>query len=190
MIIGGFGSLGGTVIAAMMIGLLEQADYPWEDLDLDASGILDHVDTVTTVHYRLDLFPGGDAVVYDAEAVVTLDTTMRADSEQYATLLQAFDRDTAMHRFLDASGRELDLPATGALAGVAARDLLDVAVRESRDYFIVPHRLASGEERTVEIHSTSSSAFETVADRHTRPTEPARCTMISSHTGPRAGSWR
>lgn len=61
-----------------------------------------------------------------AEAVVTLDTTMRADSEQYATLLQAFDRDTAMHRFLDASGRELDLPATGALAGVAARDLLDV----------------------------------------------------------------
>ena len=58
--------------------------------------------------------------------MVTLDTTMRADSEQYATLLQAFDRDTAMHRFLDASGRELDLPATGALAGVAARDLLDV----------------------------------------------------------------
>ena len=39
--------------------------------------------------------------------------------------------------------------------------------------------------RTVSIHVATSSAFDTVADRHTRPTEASRCTITSSHTGPR-----
>ena len=39
--------------------------------------------------------------------------------------------------------------------------------------------------RTVEIQSTSSSAFDTVADRQTSRTSAGRWMMTSSHTGPR-----
>ena len=39
--------------------------------------------------------------------------------------------------------------------------------------------------RTVVIQSASSSAFDTVADRHTRPTSGGRWMITSSHTGPR-----
>ncbi len=39
--------------------------------------------------------------------------------------------------------------------------------------------------RTVSIQAATSSAFDTVADRHTRVTSGGRWTMTSSHTGPR-----
>ena len=39
--------------------------------------------------------------------------------------------------------------------------------------------------RTVVIHAASSSALETVADRHTRRTGVGRWMITSSHTGPR-----
>ena len=39
--------------------------------------------------------------------------------------------------------------------------------------------------RTVVIQSASSSALETVAERHTRRTAGGRWMMTSSHTGPR-----
>ena len=41
--------------------------------------------------------------------------------------------------------------------------------------------------RTVVIHSASSSALDTVADRHTSRTLGARWMMTSSHTGPAVG---
>ena len=44
--------------------------------------------------------------------------------------------------------------------------------------------------RTVWIQSANSSAFDTVADRHTRSTDGGAWMITSSHTGPRYGSCR
>ena len=44
--------------------------------------------------------------------------------------------------------------------------------------------------RTSEIHSASSAAFETVAERHTNRTSGGAWMITSSHTGPRYGSCR
>ncbi len=44
--------------------------------------------------------------------------------------------------------------------------------------------------RTVWIQSANSSAFDTVADRHTRSTSGGVWMMTSSHTGPRYWSCR
>jgi putative ABC transport system permease protein len=64
--------------------------------------------------------------VAEAETVVTLETTLRADGRQYASQLQGFDADTVMHRFLTSGGRDIALPESGVLAGASVRDLLDV----------------------------------------------------------------
>ena len=39
--------------------------------------------------------------------------------------------------------------------------------------------------RTVSIHAATSSAFDTVAERHTSVISDGRWTMTSSQTGPR-----
>ena len=44
---------------------------------------------------------------------------------------------------------------------------------------------ASVSPRTVSIQAANSSAFDTVADRHTRSTSGGRWMITSSHTGPR-----
>ena len=44
--------------------------------------------------------------------------------------------------------------------------------------------------RTVRIQSANSSAFETVAERHTRSTVGGRWMITSSQTAPRYRFWR
>ena len=48
-----------------------------------------------------------------------------------------------------------------------------------------PSSTASAEPRTVASHSATSSALDTVAERHTRSTSGGEWMMTSSHTGPR-----
>ena len=50
--------------------------------------------------------------------------------------------------------RRMRVSDLNTLPSDRVRDLLDAATAESRDCFVVPHRLASGQERTVEIHSS------------------------------------
>ena len=66
--------------------------------------------------------------VAEAEAVVALETTLQAGSEQYASQLQGFDADTVMHSFSTTDGEDVPLPEDGVLVGSAVQDLLDVDV--------------------------------------------------------------
>ena len=59
-----------------------------------------------------------------AEDVATLDVSVRANGETYATQLQAFRPNTQMHGFVSESGT---LPSTGAIGGVALGDVLGIA---------------------------------------------------------------
>jgi putative ABC transport system permease protein len=81
--------------------------------------------TVPVDDAALDEVDSVDGVA-DAESVVTLETTLRADGEQYATQLQGFDGDTAMHTFLSPGQGPIPLPDEGVLVGTAVEGLLDV----------------------------------------------------------------
>jgi putative ABC transport system permease protein len=63
------------------------------------------------------------AGVATAEDVATLDVSVRANGETYATQLQAFRPNTQMHGFVSESG---SLPSSGAVGGVALGDLLGI----------------------------------------------------------------
>jgi putative ABC transport system permease protein len=65
--------------------------------------------------------------VGQAEGVLTLPTSIRADEDQYATSMQGFAEGTVMHSFLDGQGRELPLPEQGVLVGTALQDILGLA---------------------------------------------------------------
>ncbi|MEZ5170617.1 MAG: FtsX-like permease family protein [Acidimicrobiia bacterium] len=65
--------------------------------------------------------------VEDAERVVALNASIAHGDEQYATQLQAFQHDTAMHTFTTSSGT-IPLPDEGVLAGSAVRSLIGADV--------------------------------------------------------------
>lgn len=65
--------------------------------------------------------------VADAERVLALGATIERDGEQYATQLQAFQNDTAMHTFLS-SGGTIPLPESGVLAGSSIKGLIGADV--------------------------------------------------------------
>jgi putative ABC transport system permease protein len=75
---------------------------------------------------------GGDQVaaigavpgVADAEPVITLPATISAGGSSYATQLQGYEANTAVHGFTNDSGR---LPHQGVLGGIALADELGVA---------------------------------------------------------------
>lgn len=66
--------------------------------------------------------------VTDAEDVVTLDVSVRANGDTYATQLTAFREDTQLHGFRSESG---ELPPNGAVGGRALSDVLGVSVGDS-----------------------------------------------------------
>jgi putative ABC transport system permease protein len=85
----------------------------------DASAVLTVPIGVDQVH-TIAAVPG----VVRAEDVATLDVSIRANGDTYATQLQAFRPDTQLHGFISESGT---LPAGGAVGGVALRDLLGIS---------------------------------------------------------------
>ena len=64
--------------------------------------------------------------VADTERLVILETSVRANGEQYATELQGFEQDTAMHSFLTSGDHTRSLPDSGVLVGEALRGILEV----------------------------------------------------------------
>lgn len=85
--------------------------------------------------------------VDQAEAVVTVAATLRADGELYATELAGYSADTVMHGFVGQDGQPVALPPSGLLVGQAARDILDVA---------------EGDEVTVSVTSLGTELTTTV----------------------------
>ena len=88
--------------------------------------VLEDASSVLTVPVGVEQVDGVAAVsgVARAEDVATLDVSVRANGDTYATQLQAFRPNTQMHGFTSKSGT---LPSTGAVGGVALGDLLGIS---------------------------------------------------------------
>ena len=103
-----------------------------------------------------------------------------ADRMQHDGTLEAFIHKA--HPKDDISIRNL-----GFAADEVTSHMRSDSVPTTEDFLAKAH--AEGE-RTVEIHSASSAALLTVADRHTSLARVGRWMMTSSHTGPRYVSCR
>lgn len=77
----------------------------------------------TTVDDSVVATVAGTDGVRAAEPVVAVSATIADGDEQYATQLQGFEQDTAMHTFVTSSGR-VSLPDAGVLAGSSVKGLI------------------------------------------------------------------
>ncbi len=88
--------------------------------------VLEDASSVLAVPVGIEQVGSVSAVpgVARAEDIATLEVSVRANGDTYATQLQAFRPDTQMHGFASTSGT---LPSTGAVGGVALGDLLGIS---------------------------------------------------------------
>ena len=64
--------LGGLTLEDILVGMLRDSDYPWEELPLDEIGVLDFAGTGEFLHYHLSFSNDGDAPVVDPVVSVDL----------------------------------------------------------------------------------------------------------------------
>ena len=88
--------------------------------------VLEDASSVLVVPVEIEQVGAVAAVpgVARAEDIATLEVSVRANGDTYATQLQAFRPDTQMHGFTSESGT---LPSTGAVGGVALGDVLGIS---------------------------------------------------------------
>ena len=88
--------------------------------------VLEDTSSVLAVPVEIEQVGAVAAVpgVARAEDIATLEVSVRANGDTYATQLQAFRPHTQMHGFASESGT---LPSTGAVGGVALGDLLGIS---------------------------------------------------------------